>query len=190
MVKDRYILPFSLMRGEYNKIQGLQRKHCQQGSLQITKYSQLLSSSASSLCPLKRELCEYNLCYEKKCLLVKACWAHNSHSVTVHLIKNTPGGGRGGQLTDTLESLPLCSPDLALNIHAHAQLGVTWLSELHQEVQETSSSRLPFTDTFICVFSKLYWYLKIIAISENQHSNKIFFIQWSEILWHSQCWHR
>lgn len=73
MVKDRYILPFSLMRGEYNKIQGLQRKHCQQGSLQITKYSQLLSSSASSLCPLKRELCEYNLCYEKKCLLVKAC---------------------------------------------------------------------------------------------------------------------
>lgn len=48
-------------------------------------------------------------------------------------------------------------PDLALNIHAHAQWGVTWLSELHQEVQETSSSRLPFIDTFICVLSELYW---------------------------------
>ena len=73
------------------------------------------------------------------------------------MIKNTPGGGRRGQVTDTLESLSPCSPDLALNIHAHAQLGVTWLSELHQEVQETSNSRLPFTDTFICVFSELNW---------------------------------
>lgn len=98
---------------------------------------------------------------------VQVFWAHNRRSVTVHSIKDTPGGGSRGQLTDTLQSPPLCSlilrslstpiPWSCTHYPHPCPVGVTWLSELHQEVQETSSSRLPFTDTFICVFNELYW---------------------------------
>lgn len=89
------MLPFSVMKSEYDSSQYLPQKHRQWGSLQITQYVSFSAWKPSLFYPPQRALCEQKIHAAKQMLrkcLVQACWAHNRHSETVHSIKNPPHG--------------------------------------------------------------------------------------------------
>lgn len=102
------LLPFSVMKSEYDSSLYHRWKHCQGGSLQITWYVSFSTWDPSLFYPPQRALCEQRIRAAKQMLrkcLVQSCWAHNRHSETVHSIKNPPHGRNRGQQTNNTHTV-------------------------------------------------------------------------------------